>query len=136
MERVLGRYSEEVYALMRIVVGLLFASHGFQKLLGWFGGPMGEVPATVKWVAGGVELVGGLMIAVGLLTGLAAFLSSGLMAFAYFLAHHSLDAPFPIQNRGELAALYAWVLLYMATRGSGIWSVDAAMGRERDLARA
>jgi putative oxidoreductase len=131
MEKVLGRYSEQVYALLRIIVGLLFFAHGAQKLLGWFGGPQGPVPPLVLYVAGGIELVGGLLIAIGCFTSIAAFLSSGLMAAAYFMAHHSADAPLPIQNRGELAVIYSWLFLYMATRGSGIWSVDAAMSGGR-----
>jgi putative oxidoreductase len=126
MEKVLGRYSEETYALMRIVVGFLFACHGAQKILGMFGGLPGPVPEAIRWIAGLIELVGGVMVMVGFQASIAAFLASGLMAFAYFLAHHSSDALFPIQNKGELAAIYAWVFLYVSTRGSGIWSVDGA----------
>jgi putative oxidoreductase len=126
MENVLGRYSEQTYALMRMVVGVLFASHGAQKLLGWFGGSAAEMNVLL-YLAGAIELLGGLLIAAGLFAATAAFLASGTMAFAYFMAHHSTDAPLPIQNRGELAAVYAWVFLFIATRGSGVWSVDAAM---------
>jgi len=127
MEKVLGRYADATYALMRIVLGVLFACHGSQMVFGWFGGLPGGVPEAVRWIAGLIELVGGLMIAIGFQASLAAFLCSGLMAFAYFLAHHSGDAPLPIQNKGELAALYSWVFLYMSTRGAGIWSVDAGL---------
>jgi putative oxidoreductase len=133
MERLLGRYSEEVYALLRIVVGILFACHGAQKVLGLFGG-MPDIPGGIRWIAGPIELVGGVLIAIGLAGSWAAFVSSGEMAFAYFLAHHRIDAPLPIQNRGELAVVYAWVFLYVATRGSGIWSVDAAMRESRPAA--
>ncbi|HZR83506.1 MAG TPA: DoxX family protein [Candidatus Binatia bacterium] len=130
MERVLGRYSEETYALLRIVVGFLFACHGAQKLLGFFGG-MADIPPGIRWIAGPIELVGGILIAVGLAASWAAFLASGLMAFAYFLAHHRMETPLPIQNRGELAVVYAWVFLYIASRGSGVWSVDAALREGR-----
>jgi putative oxidoreductase len=129
MEKVLGRYAEPTYAMMRIVVGLLFACHGAQKILGWFGGAPAEIPGAVRWISGAIELGGGTLVMLGLFASPAAFLSSGLMAFAYFLAHHSSDALLPIQNRGELATLYAWVFLYIATRGAGIWSLDGAMRR-------
>lgn len=130
MEKVLGRYADATYALMRIVLGALFACHGGQKILGLFGGMPPGVPEPVRWIAGLIELIGGLMIAVGFQASLAAFLASGLMAFAYFLAHHSGDAPLPIQNKGELAVIYSWVFLYMSTRSAGIWSVDAAMRQQ------
>ena len=85
MRPILGRFSEIVYALMRCVVGLLFACHGAQKLLGWFGKePAGE---ALMQLAGGIELIGGLMIALGLFASPAAFLASGTMAVAYFMAH-------------------------------------------------
>ena len=128
MERVIGKYNEETYALMRIVIGFLFSCHGMQKVLGLFGGAPAEAPPFVIWVGGTIELVCGLMVMVGFLAGSAAFLASGMMAVAYFMAHHRLDAPVPIQNHGELAVVYAWVFLFIATRGSGIWSIDAAMG--------
>ena len=122
---------EKIYAVLRIVAGLLFMQHGLQKIVGLFGGMPPGVPEPVRWIAGLIELIGGLMIAVGFQASLAAFLSSGLMAFAYFLAHHDTNAPLPIQNKGELAVLYSWVFLYMATRGAGIWSVDGASKRIR-----
>lgn len=125
MEKVLGRYSDEVYALLRMVVGFLFACHGMQKYFGWFGPLPGEMPEALRWGAGAIELGGGLLVATGLWASWAAFVCSGMMAFAYFLAHHAVGAPLPIQNHGELATLYAWVFLYIATRGAGRWSVDA-----------
>lgn len=127
MKKTLGRYEEQIYALMRIVVGFLFFCHGAQKILGLLGGVDGE-GATVALlskggIAGIIELVAGAAIALGFATSWAAFLSSGLMAFAYFLAHQSAGL-LPIQNRGELAAVYAFVFLYIAARGSGICSLD------------
>lgn len=122
MERVIGRFAPQLYALMRIVVGLLFACHGAQKLFGVLGGQQMTF-ASQMGLAGVIEFVGGLMIAVGLLTGFAAFIASGEMAYAYFTAH-APRAPFPVQNGGELAVLYCFVFLYIAARGAGIWAVD------------
>ena len=127
MERVLGRFAPQFYALLRIVAGLLFASHGAQKLLGMFGGQ--QVPMFSQfWVAGVIELVGGLLIAIGLLTSLVAFIASGEMAAAYFIAH-APRGPIPIQNEGELAVLYCFVFLYIAARGAGPWGIDRASRR-------
>src|SRR5437763_9816215 len=83
MDTIIGRFSPQAFAIMRIVVGLLFACHGSQKLFGWPGGPMGQLPALLM-VGAIIELVGGLLIAVGFLTGWAAFIASGEMAVAYF----------------------------------------------------
>jgi putative oxidoreductase len=130
MERVLGRYSEVAYALLRIVAGFLFACHGAQKILGLFGGvddAGGTASFGLIWVAGIIELVGGLLIATGFQAATAAFLCSGQMAVAYFMAHQG-RALLPIQNEGELAALYSFVFLFIATRGSGIWSLGSRGG--------
>ena len=122
MERVLGRFSPQLYALMRIVVGLLFACHGAQKLFGLFGGP--HMPlASQLGLAGVIEFVGGLLITIGFLTGTVAFVASGEMAYAYF-TQHSPHGLVPIQNGGELAVLYCFVFLYIASRGAGIWGLD------------
>lgn len=125
MDRFLGSYAPHLYALLRIVAGLLFAMHGTQKLFGWPGDGSTVEIASLMGVAGIIELVGGLMIAFGLLTSWAAFIASGEMAVAYFMAH-APQAPWPIQNQGELAVLYCFLFLYMAARGSGIWSIDSA----------
>jgi putative oxidoreductase len=122
MERVLGRFSPQLYALMRIVVALLFACHGAQKLFGAFGGQH-VVLASKLGLAGIIEFVGGLMIAIGFLTGTAAFIASGEMAYAFFTQHFP-RGPVPIQNGGEPAVLYCFVFLYIASRGVGIWGVD------------
>src|SRR4029079_10647103 len=122
MERVLGRFGSQLYALMRIVVALLFACHGAQKLFGVLGGQHVEI-ASKLGIAGIIELVGGLLIAIGFLTGTAAFIASGEMAYAYFTSHMPKGGA-PIQNGGELAVLYCFVFLYIASRGVGIWGVD------------
>jgi putative oxidoreductase len=119
-------YSEQIYALMRIVVGFLFLCHGVQKLMA--GGPPPQMPAAMFWAAALIETGGGFLVMIGLLGGLAAFIASGMMAVAYFLAHQK-DGLLPIQNKGELAALYSWVFLFIASKGSGIWSVDAMRGQ-------
>jgi putative oxidoreductase len=123
MERLLGRYGEFVYAAMRIVVGLLFAEHGAQKLFGALGGQvMTGVPLML--VAGIIELAGGLLVALGFEAGTAAFVSSGEMAAAYFMAHASKGF-WPVLNHGELAVLYCFVFLFVAAHGSGTLSIDA-----------
>jgi putative oxidoreductase len=127
MERILGRFAPQCYALMRIVVGLLFACHGAQKLFGVLGGQ--QVPYASQFgLAGVIELVGGVMIAVGFMTGFAAFIASGEMAYAYFTAH-APRGPWPIRNGGELAVLYCFVFLYIASRGSGAWGIDKGGAR-------
>lgn len=112
-----------VYALMRIVVGLAFAQHGAQKLFGLFGGVDGGGASveilSLMGVAGVIELGGGLLVAIGLLTRIAAFLASGLMACAYFMAHAGRGF-WPIENQGELAVLFCFVFLYIAFRGGGL----------------
>jgi putative oxidoreductase len=133
MENFLAPYAPPVYALMRIVFGLLFVSHGAQKVFGIFGGINGSaVPlSSLFGLAGIIELVLGLLITLGLLGGYAAFVASGEMAAAYFIAHFP-QGFWPLENKGEEAVLYCFAFLYMATQGSGIWSIDAgALGRSR-----
>ena len=121
-------YDSQTYALMRIVAGFLFLWHGSQKLLGFPGVLPEGVPLFVLYVAGPIELIGGILIMVGLFTRWAAFLCSGEMAAAYWMAHGS-KALLPIVSGGDLAALYCFVFLFIAAKGAGIWSVDAAQGR-------
>ena len=128
MEKWLGKYSPFLYALMRFVVGVLFACHGAQKLFGVLGGT--KQTEMMMLAAGIIEFVGGIMIAVGLLTSYAAFIASGQMAVAYF-KQHAPGGFWPIVNRGELAVVYCFVFLYIASRGSGILSIDALFGRAR-----
>jgi putative oxidoreductase len=121
-------HADKIYAVMRIFVGLLFAQHGFQKIFGWFGGMPPDAPAFIKYGAGSIELVGGLLVAIGWFTAPAAFLCSGTMAVAYFMVH----APkgfLPILNGGEPAAIYCWIFFVIAAKGAGIWSVDASRAR-------
>jgi putative oxidoreductase len=125
MQPVLGRFEAQILAIMRIVVGLLFACHGAQKILGILGGVRGGGHVSyfsLFGLAGIIELVGGLMIVLGIYAAYAAFIASGEMAVAYFMAHAS-RAFWPIQNGGELAVLYCFVFLFIAAKGSGAWSL-------------
>ena len=119
-------YESQAYALLRIVAGFLFLWHGTGKLLG-FPPSSAEMPALVQYLGGSIELLGGVLVMIGLFTSWAAFLCSGMMAAAYWMAH-GLNGVLPIQNGGELAALYCFAFLLISTRGAGIWSVDAARG--------
>ncbi|HYP28745.1 MAG TPA: DoxX family protein [Blastocatellia bacterium] len=136
MERYLGKYSTWLYATLRVVAGLMFALHGTQKLFGWPPGQGGGRPevGSLIWIGGVIELVTGLLIAIGLFTGWAAFIASGMMAVAYFMAHAS-GGFLPIVNRGELAVLYCFVFLYIASRGTVACGVDTAIGRPGVRAR-
>jgi putative oxidoreductase len=129
----MSRFEEETLALLRFMAGFMFALHGAQKLLGAFGGMGGSgataEPLTMMWFAGVLELIGGLLIAVGLLTRPVAFILSGMMAVAYFTAHLP-DGFWPIQNGGELAALYCFLFLYLSARGPGRYSLDAVVFRK------
>ena len=128
MERWLSKYSDFLYAVMRLMVGLLFACNGAQKLFGILGGES-QVSNPVLLVAGIIEFVGGGLVAIGLWAGYAAFIASGEMAVAYFKVH-AAKGFWPILNKGELAVLYCFVFLYIASRGSGAFSVDAAFKRK------
>ncbi|MBW3564881.1 MAG: DoxX family protein [Acidobacteria bacterium] len=123
----LRKFEPQAYALLRIVSGFLFMMHGTQKLLGWpAGGPGGEegpLPPLMV-TAGVIEIVAGLMILVGLFASIAAFIASGEMAVAFFRVHFPQGWN-PLVNQGETAALYAFLFLYIAARGSGIWSIDS-----------
>lgn len=121
MQRFLGRYSEIAYTLLRVVAGLLFAVHGAQKLFGVIGGTK-MPPASLFGFAGLIELVCGLLIAIGLLTSWAAFIASGEMAVAYFMVH-AKDGFWPVLNKGELAVIYCFLFLYIACRGGGRYGV-------------
>jgi putative oxidoreductase len=119
------QFTPHAFALLRIISGLMFACHGAQKLLGW-PARQGPAPALASLFGLGavIELVGGLMIAIGLFAGIAAFIASGEMAAAYLKVHFP-NGPIPLLNKGELAVLYCFVFLSIAVHGSGIWSVDS-----------
>ena len=117
----LAPYVEPIYAAFRIVFGFLFALHGAQKVFGIWGVP--RMTSGLPMLAGWIELVCGLLILMGLVTTIAAFVASGEMAVAYFTAHAPKGWN-PLLNDGEAAALFCFAFLYMAARGSGRYSVD------------
>jgi putative oxidoreductase len=122
----LNRFADPVFCITRLIVGLLFASHGGQKILGFPPGGHGPPTEMLSIVGGWIELVAGLMIALGLLTRLAALIASGEMAVAYFMMH----APggfFPIVNHGEAAVFYCWFFFFAIFYGAGRWSLDALL---------
>lgn len=127
MAAFMKNFESQTYALMRIVAGFLFFWHGSQKLLGIpIDAPEG-LPAFIKYLAGGIEFSAGLLVLLGLFASWAAFFASGLMAAAYWMAH-GLNDLLPLTNKGELAALYCFVFLYIAARGAGRWSLDSLRG--------
>lgn len=121
MARLGSRLADPAYALMRLVVGLLFAQHGLQKLFGLLGGSRVAIVSQLG-MAGIIELVAGVMVALGIFPRWAAFIACGEMAYAYF-TRHAPNAFWPIQNRGELAVLYCFIFLYIGARGAGRFAV-------------
>ena len=136
LDRYLSRYSPYFYALLRIVAGFLFLLHGTQK---FFGFPPSGKPAmplnAMMTAAGAIELIAGLMILFGFFASIAAFIASGEMAVAYFMAHQPQGA-FPIQNGGEHTVLFCFIFLYVAVRGSGILSLDSLLGKTKSGTQA
>jgi len=120
-------------SLLRIFAGFTFSQHGFQKLLGFFGGLGGSgakaVFPTLPWFAGFLELVGGLLILAGLFTRPVAFILAGEMAVAYFRSHFSRGF-WPIKNGGELAVLYSFIFLYLSAVGGGPLSLDRLLRKK------
>src|SRR5688572_10359903 len=125
----LTTWAPRVRSTLRIMTGLLFLQHGMTKYLGFPASDMtGVDPASMGGIAGILELVGGALIVIGLLTRPVAFVLSGLMAAAYWIAH-APSSFFPLVNQGELAIMYCFAFLYLACAGPGPWSVDAARGK-------
>ena len=130
----LNRYADSVYCIVRLLIGLMFACHGGQKILGLPPSERGLATSPLGLTAGWIELTSGLLIAVGLLTRLAAFIASGEMAVAYFLTSFSgttlnhaptiLERLLPILNKGELPVLFCFEFLLILFYGPGRWSID------------
>ena len=120
----LDGFSEQAYALLRIVAGLLFLAHGVQKFFNFptaFPYPLNPM----LYAAGTIELIAGGLIIIGLFTRPAAFIASGMSAVGYWVAHGT-QGLYPITNSGETIALYCFIFLFIATRGAGIWSVEGS----------
>jgi putative oxidoreductase len=129
MAMFIGKYEKQIYALLRIVAGFLFLWHGSQKL---FGVPPagGEIPLHIVVIAGPIEFLGGILIAIGLWTRWVALIASGEMAYAYWSVHAS-GGLLPVVNHGELAVLYCFLFLFFSANGSGVLSVDHYLQRRR-----
>ena len=124
----LNRFADPVFCIARLIIGLLFACHGGQKILGFPPGGHGMPTETLGIVGAWIELAGGFLIAFGFLARIAAFFAAGEMAVGYFMAH----APggfFPIQNHGEPAVFYCFFFLFVVFYGAGRWSIDALISR-------
>ena len=128
-----GRYAPQALSLLRIVAALIFLLHGSSKILGFPASEMGAPPVgSLFWIGGLLELVGGILLLIGLFSRPAAFVLSGEMAVAYWMVH-APQSTFPMINGGDAAILYCFVFLLIAAAGPGPWSVDAALGRKRSV---
>ena len=123
----LNSFADPVYCLLRLIVGLMFMCHGLDKIFGTFGSKVMSAP--MMQVGGWVEIVCGALIAIGLLTRIAAFIASGEMAVAFFMIHAKASF-LPIVNHGELAVVYCWLFLFIFLYGPGRFSIDAMMKRK------
>ncbi len=132
LDSFLSRWSPRILSVMRIVVALLLVQHGAQKLFGFLAPPGSATPPllSLMGVAGVLEFFGGLLVTLGLFTRPAAFILSGQMAVAYFMVH-APQGFWPMQNKGDLAAIWSFVFLYLAVAGGGEWSLDRARRRKR-----
>lgn len=129
----LDRFSPQLLSALRFVSGLLFVAHGTTKLFGFPPTEMFAQPPemfSLMWFAGVIELVGGALIAIGLFTRPAAFICSGMMAAAYWMAH-ATQSFYPVQNGGDAAILFCFVFLYIAAAGPGSLSVDAIISKKK-----
>jgi putative oxidoreductase len=126
----LSKYQSDVLSLLRIVSALIFMAHGTQKLLGFPASERMPEAFSLSWNAGVLELVGGFLLVIGLFSRPVAFILSGLMACAYWIAHAPRSV-FPVQNGGDAAILFCFVFLYIVFAGPGRWSVDAMTKRDR-----
>ncbi len=124
------RYSNQIYSALRFVTGFLFLWHGSNKLFGFPKPYTHEIPAYMMYFVGPIELIGGIFVAIGLFTRETAFLCSGLMAFAYWMANAPKNI-LPILNNGDLSILYSFVFLFISAYGSGVWSVDSWRQKRR-----
>ncbi|HET6629288.1 MAG TPA: DoxX family protein [Woeseiaceae bacterium] len=126
-------WEPQLYAIMRIISGYLLLWHGTQKLFGFPATEQVTGPSSgyMFWLAGPIELIGGILVMIGLFTRVAGFICAGFAAAAYWMVHGKFNALpesalLPVTNGGDLAVLMCFVYLYISARGGGIWSVDSA----------
>lgn len=129
MEEFLDRWRPYFLSVLRIVAGLLLIPHGTMKFFGWPTGQGGTELFSLMGLAATIEIVGGVLLVIGLFTRTTAFIVSGFLAAAYFMAH-APQGFHPITNQGELAILWCFVAFYIFIAGAGPWSVDAALERQ------
>jgi len=125
---ILGKFAESTHALLRIISGAMFMIHGTQKVLGMPASEHRPPIASMVGASGVIELICGALILIGLFTSIAAFIASGEMAVAFFVMH-APKGLIPNLNKGELAVLYCFVFLYLASAGGGAWSLDRALSK-------
>ncbi|RZS37556.1 putative oxidoreductase [Herbihabitans rhizosphaerae] len=131
--QLLDRGRDHVLAVFRVVIGLLFACHGASKLFGILGRKSPTAPefgSWPDWWAAAIEFGGGTLVLLGLGTRVAALICSGAMAYAYFVVHQPV-ALWPLENKGELAAVYCWVFLLIVFFGPGKWALDSLLSKSR-----
>ncbi|MDO9383650.1 MAG: DoxX family protein [Hyphomicrobiaceae bacterium] len=128
LKSTLSLWEPRILSVLRIVAAVLFIEHGTQKILGFPTPKMVPEMLSLAWVAGVMEIVGGGLLLIGLFTRPVAFILSGQMAFAYWIAH-APQSTYPVLNGGDAAILFCFIFLYLVFAGGGAWSVDAARDR-------
>jgi putative oxidoreductase len=131
VNQTIAAWAPRALSVLRIITGLMIIQHGMGKIIGFPAYPAyaNVKPLSLIGAAGFIELIGGALLILGLLTRPAAFILAGEMAFAYFMVH-APKSFFPLINGGTLAIMYCFTCLYLATAGAGPWSVDATMKRD------
>ena len=128
LKSTLTLWEPRILSILRIVAAVLFIEHGTQKILGFPTPKMVPEMLSLAWVAGIMEIVGGGLLLIGAFTRPVAFILSGQMAFAYWIAH-APQSTFPVLNGGDAAILFCFIFLYLVFAGGGAWSIDAARDR-------
>ena len=131
MNETMAAWAPRALSVLRIITGLMIIQHGMGKLIGFpvFPAYANVQPMSLIGAAGFIEMIGGALLVLGLLTRPAAFILAGEMAFAYFMSH-APKSFYPLVNGGTLAIMYSFTCLYLSAAGAGPWSVDAAMKKD------